>query len=140
MNAGYAPGLCVLLRGYARRVREVSAATPGSYAGEIPNRGPDSVGDAARAGQDELRANMAKPRVMVVSHHHAGPVAGLPAVRPLRSRQFSLRLPQLTENSLNFAVPGAPVCAVKNMPASRVVFAPVNVAVPTVVQVVPSAE
>ena len=44
------------------------------------------------------------------------------------------------ENWLKLAVPGVPPCAVKNIPASSVLLAPVSVAVPTVVQVVPSAE
>lgn len=47
---------------------------------------------------------------------------------------------QLTENWPKVAVPVLPAWAVENMPASRVLFAPVGVAVPTVVQVVPLAE
>ena len=42
------------------------------------------------------------------------------------------------ENWLKLAVPGVEPWAVKNVPASSVLLAPVSVAVPTLVQVVPS--
>ncbi len=51
-----------------------------------------------------------------------------------------LPLRQLMENWLKLAVPGVGAWAVKNVPASRLLLAPVSVAVPTVVQVVPSVE
>ena len=47
---------------------------------------------------------------------------------------------QLIVNWLRLAVPGVPLCALKNIPASCVLFAPLRVAVPTVVHVVPLAE
>jgi hypothetical protein len=69
----------------------------------------------------------------------------VPVRRPRRHRELvsetvTRTARQLTENWLKVAVPILPAWAVENMPASRVLFAPVSVTVPTVVQLVPSAE
>ena len=59
---------------------------------------------------------------------------------PPRWRRLLCLFGHEIENWLKLAVPGVPPCAVENIPASSVLFAPVSVAVPTVVQVVPLAE
>lgn len=71
--------------------------------------------------------------------HGGAPRAGRTGTRSLfGGRDPPLR--QLTENWLKVVVPVLPAWAVENMPASRALFAPVSVAVPTVVQMAPSAE
>lgn len=79
----------------------------------------------------EFGTDMTALRVVAGRPHHHAELMSQIVPEPPR---------QLTENWLKLAVPILPAWAVENMPASRVLFAPVSVAVPTVVQVVPSAE